>query len=273
MKQQQFLEVLDRDEAERRWREAIDAGPLGPEEVGLELALDRILAEDVRSEVDVPGFDRANMDGFAVRASDTFGASEEEPVVLLANPETIHPGLSPRDEVAAGTATVIATGGMLPRAADAVVPVEYTDLGTDEKGAATVIVRQARAPGAAVSFAGTDMGCGETVLFEGTRLTSRETGVLAAIGRATLIVRRRPRVAILSTGNEIVQPGEAMRAGLVHDSNGRILSDAVAELGGEPLFLGAFRDDVKALSEALATALRDSDMVILSGGRRRARGI
>ena len=111
----------------------------------------------------------------------------------------------------------------------------------------TVIVRRERVPGAAVSFAGTDIGSGETVLFAGVRLTSRDTGVLAAIGRREVGVVRRPRVAILSTGDEIVQPGEAMRPGLVYDSNGRILADAVAELGGDPVFLGAFRDDEACL--------------------------
>ena len=272
MKQQQFLEVIDRDEAERRWRDVIDAGCVGVEEVPLDTALGRVLGEDVRSEVDVPGFDRANMDGFAVRASDTFGATEEEPALLLCNSETIHAGVAPRDSVEAGTATSIATGGMLPRGADAVVPVEHTDPGTDDRGRPTVVVRHARVPGAAVSFAGTDMGHGETVLFAGTRLTSRETGVLAAIGRATVSVYRRPRVAILSTGDELVQPGEPMRAGLINDSNGRILSDAVTELGGEPRFLGAFRDDLQGLADALESALREADMVILSGGTSKGEG-
>ena len=181
------------------------------------------------------------MDGFAVRAADTFGASEDQPVRLRLNAESIATGVAPAVEVTGGTATSIATGGMLPRGADAVVPVEVTDV-----EAGWVEVRQARVPGAAVAFAGTDIGGGETVLFAGTRLSSRETGLLAAIGRAEVSVVRRPRVAILSTGDEIVQPGEAMRPGLVYDSNGRILSDAVAELGGIPEFLGAFRDDVRA---------------------------
>ena len=272
MKQRQFLEVLDRDEAERRWREVIDAAPRGVEEVPLGEALGRVLAEDVRSELDVPGFDRANMDGFAVRAADTFGASEEEPVTLRLNGETIPTGIAPEIEVAAGTATTIATGGMLPRGADAVVPVEHTDPTRDASGGDAVLVRQARVPGAAVSFAGTDMGSGETVLFAGTRLSSRETGLLAAIGRAHVAVHRRPRVAILSTGDEIVQPGEAMRPGLIHDSNGRILADAVRELGGEPDFRGAFRDDVDALRAALAAALADADMVLLSGGTSKGEG-
>ncbi len=272
MKQSQFLEVLDRDEAERRWRDVIDVTSLGALEVPLAEALGRVLAEDVRSQVDVPGFDRSNMDGFAVRAADTFGASEEEPVVLLCNAETIPTGVAPEQEVLQGTATTIATGGMLPRGADAVVPVEHTDPGTNGRGEATVIVRHPRVPGAAVSFAGTDMGSGETVLFAGTKLTSRETGVLAAIGRATVPVHRKPRVAILSTGDEIVQPGEAMRPGLVHDSNGRILADAVRELGADPRFLGAFRDDVDALREALAQALDSADMVLLSGGTSKGEG-
>ncbi len=267
MKQEQFLEVLDRDEAETRWREAIDATPRGVEEVALDAALGRVLAEDVRAEVDVPGFDRSNMDGFAVRAADTFGAEEEAPVRLLLNPESIPTGVVPRVEVGAGTATPIATGGMLPRGADCVVPVEFTDVEDGE-----VEVRRARVPGAAVSFAGTDIGSGETVLFVGTRLTSRDTGVLAAIGRERVGVVRLPVVAILSTGDEIVQPGEAMRPGLVYDSNGRILADAVAELGGEPRFLGAFRDDEAQLREALDEGLAMADLVLLSGGTSKGEG-
>ena len=271
MKQTQFLDVIDRDEAERRWREAIDFSAVGVETVPLAEALGRVLAEDVRAEVDVPGFDRSNMDGFAVHAEDTFGASEERPVRLRLNGETIPTGVSPKEEVAPGTATMIATGGMLPRGADAVVPVEMTDIEAGE-GGETLIVRGARVPGAALSFAGTDMGRGETVLFSGTKLTSRETGVLAAIGRHEVEVHRRPRVAILSTGDEIVQPGEIMRPGLVFDSNGRILADAVRELGGEPDFLGAFRDDVDALRSALHRALDHADIVLLSGGTSKGEG-
>jgi putative molybdopterin biosynthesis protein len=267
VRQAQFLEVLDRDEAERRWRAAIDAEPLPAESVPLEQALGRVLASDVVASVDVPGFDRANMDGFAVRASDTFGASEEAPVRLRLSPESIPTGVVPEVEVAPGTASPIATGGMLPRGADAVVPVEHTDLEGVE-----VVVRRAQVPGGAVSFAGTDIGRGETVLFRGARLTSRETGVLAAIGCGRVAVVRRPRVAILSTGDEIVPPGEPLRPGLVYDSNGRILADAVAELGGEPRCLGAFRDDEAALRRALDAALADADLVLLSGGTSKGEG-
>jgi len=267
VKQQQFLEVIERDEAERRWRASLDIAALPAETVALEDALGRVLAEDVRAEVDVPGFDRSNMDGFAVRAEDTYGATEIEPVRLRLNSETIPTGVAPSQEVLSGTATPIATGGMLPRGADAVLPVEFTDVQGD-----SVVVRRERVPGAAVSFAGTDIGWGETVAFGGTQLTSRETGVLAAIGRSQVSVVRRPRIAILSTGDEIVQPGEKMRPGFVFDSNGRILADAVRELGGEAIFHGAFRDDEAGLRAALGRALKDADLVILSGGTSKGEG-
>ncbi len=267
MKQRQFLKVLDRDEAERRWREVIDAGRRETERVPLSAALGRVLAEPLRSPVDVPGFDRSNMDGFAVRAEDTYGASEEEPVFLTLDEEHIVPGMQPVTEVTSGSAVTIATGGMLPRGADAVVPVEVTDV-----EAGRLAVRRAAVPGAALSFAGTDMGAGETVLFAGSSLSSRECGVLAAIGCDQVPVVRRPRVAILSTGDEIVQPGETMKPGLVYDSNGRILADAVTELGGEAHFLGAFRDDEAALRGALGRALEAADLVLLSGGTSKGEG-
>ena len=267
MKQEQFLEVLDRDEAELRWHAVIDPVALSSERIGLEEALGRVLAEDVRSDVDVPGFDRSNMDGFAIRAEDSFGASEEEPIRLTLLEETIPTGVLPKSEVLPGQAMQIATGGMLPRGADSVIPVEQTDV-----EGAVLLVRQARTPGAALSYAGTDMGRGETVLFAGVRLTSRETGVLAAVGRTEIDVVRRPRVAVISTGDEIVQPGEEMRPGLVYDSNGRILTDAVRELGGEAIFMGAFRDDLQALREALVRALAETDLVLLSGGTSKGEG-
>lgn len=269
MKQRQFLEVLDRDEAERRWHAALDLARLEAERVPLAEALGRVLAEDVRAEVDVPGFDRSNMDGFAVRAEDTYGASESEPVRLALSAESIPTGVEPKIEVGPGTASSIATGGMLPRGADAVMPVEHTDL---EDGGRRVVVRRATAPGGAVSFAGTDMGRGETVLFAGTRLTSRDTGVLAAIGREHVAVVRRPRVAVLSTGDEIVAPGAPMRPGLVYDSNARILADAVRELGGDPVFAGCFRDDEAALRSGVRRALEEADLVLLSGGTSKGEG-
>jgi len=267
VKQDQFLEVIDRDLAELRWHAELVLERLGSETVPLDEALGRVLAADVRAEVDVPSFDRSNLDGFAVRAEDTFGATEEAAIRLKLNSETLPTGVEPRVEVRPGTATSIATGGMLPRGADAVVAVEHTDIEGDR-----VVIRTARVPGAAVAYAGTDMGRGETVLFSGTRLTSRESGVLAAIGVEHVEVVRRPRVAVISTGDEIIAPGESMRPGLVFDSNGRILADAVRELGGEPLFMGAFRDDEQALREVTRRALAGSDLVLLSGGTSKGEG-
>jgi putative molybdopterin biosynthesis protein len=268
VKQDQFLDVIDRDEAEARWHRVLDVAPLPAEEVPISEALSRVLAEDVRAGVDVPAFDRSNMDGFAVRAEDTFGASEEEPVRLRLAEERIPTGVVPVSSVLPATAITIATGGMLPRGADAVVPVEVTDV----LDADTLVVRRAAVPGGAVSFAGTDMGRGETVLFAGTRLTSRETGVLAAIGCGHVSVVRKPRVAVISTGDEIVAPGDPLPLGGIYDSNGRILSDAIAELGAEPVFLGAFRDDEAALRAALQRGMAEADVVVLSGGTSKGQG-
>jgi putative molybdopterin biosynthesis protein len=269
VKQEQFLDVIDREEANTRWHAALRLERLPTEMVNLERALGRILAEDVRAEVDVPSFDRSNMDGFAVQAADTYGATEEAPVRLRLNRETIPTGIHPREEVKPGTATSIATGGMVPRGADAVVPVEHTDLQEIDEH---VIVRRAAVPGAAISFAGTDIGRGETVLFAGARLTSRETGMLAAIGKDRVPVVRRPRVALLSTGDEIVEPGAPMRPGLIYDSNARIIADAVREIGGDPWFVGTFPDDEKALRAGLHRALSDADVVLLSGGTSKGEG-
>ena len=271
MRQSQFLEVLDRDDAERRWREVVSAEPLGVEEVALADALGRVLAADVRAEVDVPGFDRSNMDGFAVRAADTYGASEQEPVRLAVNGEAIATGVAPRVEVAAGTASSIATGGMLPRGADAVVMIEHTEL-VDEGEEPTIEVRLAVAPGQFISYAGSDIARGVIVLRRNTRLSSREIGMLAACGLAEVEVVRRPRVAVLSTGDELAAPGDALGPARVYDSNGAIIAAAVAEAGGEAVPFGAFPDDEAALEGAVRSALAACDLVVLSGGTSKGAG-
>lgn len=265
--QEQFLEVIDRDEAERRFRRVVRLTPLGDELVPLAESLGRVLSRDVAARIDVPSFDRSNFDGFAVSAADTFGATEEAPRRLQLSPETIATGVVPQLEVLPGAASAIATGGMLPRGADAVVMVEHTD----EEGDA-LLVRRAVTPGAGVSFAGTDIGAGETVLRRGDVLTSRETGVLAAIGVSQVAVWRRPRVAILSTGDEIVAPGAPLQLGKIYDSNARIIADAVRELGGESVELGIVPDDVERLRTALRQALSDCHVVLLSGGTSKGQG-
>ena len=266
MKQEQFLNVVDRDEAERRFWAVIDLRPLPAEEIALSLALTRVLAHDVVAPVDVPSFDRSNVDGFAVRAEDTFGADEMRPCRLRWIGETLTPGQAPRLPVGAGEATTIATGAMLPRGANAVVMVEYTDHDGD-----AILVRRPLTPGTNIAFAGTDIGKGETVLWRGDVLTSRETGVLAAIGVACVSVVGRPRVAILSTGNELIAPGEPMRPGLVYDSNAVILADAVRELGCEPIQLGIVPDDLDRLLSLVRQALA-YDFVLLSGGTSKGEG-
>jgi len=267
MSQEQFLEVIDRDAAERRFRDAIELRPLGSEAVGLDEALGRVLAEDVTAAVDVPSFDRANYDGYAVRAADTYGAEEEDPRRLKLLDELLATGVVPQTEVTAGTAVSIATGGMLPRGADAVVMVEHT-----ETEGGWLVVRKAVTPGFGVSFTGTDITAGETVLRRGEILTSRETGVLAAIGLSGVTVWRRPKVAIISTGDEIIEPGQPMRPGLVYDSNARILADAVRELGAVPKVMGIVHDDLDQLRARLQEALEAADVVLLSGGTSKGAG-
>jgi len=267
MQQDQFLDVIDRDEAERRFQAALDLRLLNAEQVPLEEALGRVLTGDVLSPVDVPSFDRSNVDGYAIRAADSYGASEQQPQRLRLLEETIATAVVPRSVVENGQAITIATGGMLPRGADAVAMVEHTDMAEYD-----LLIRRAVTPGANVSFAGTDITAGELVLHAGEVLTSRETGVLAAVGIARVPVVRRPRVAILSTGDEIIAPGEPMRPSLVYDSNARIIADAVREQGGEPVEMGIVRDDAAELRQRLTQAISSCDVVLLSGGTSKGEG-
>ena len=273
-RQRQFLDVATAEDAARRFQAALRLTPIGVEALPLAALLGRMLGEDVVAPVDVPGFDRANVDGFAVRADDTAGATDTVPAVLQLTGEVLTPGVAPNLTVQSGQATLIATGGMLPRGADAVVLVEDTDLLDDAPHGAcaqAVSIRYPIASGAFVSFAGTDIGRGETVLRAGQLLSSREIGVLAALGLAEVPVYRRPRVAVISTGDEIVAPGEPLSTGGVYDSNGAIIAAAVEELGCEPVRLGAVADEGPALADMLDRAL-DCDAVILSGGTSKGAG-
>jgi putative molybdopterin biosynthesis protein len=269
-RQEQFLDVIDRDEATARFHRHLLLKPLPAESVPLSRALGRVLAQPVIGAVDVPGFDRASVDGFAVRADDTAGASERAPKRLRLNAEILTPGKEPRLAVERGTATLIATGGMLPRGADAVVMIEHTE--TVEGDGSVIEIRRAAAPGQFVAFAGSDIARGETVLRAGTRLASREIGMLAAVGRAQVEVHRKPRVAIISTGDEIVSLGKPIRPGAVYDSNGAILAAAVEEVGGVPKPLGIGPDDDVVLARLIEEGLATCDMVIMSGGTSKGAG-
>jgi putative molybdopterin biosynthesis protein len=270
-RQEQFLDVVDRETASARFHRHLDLRPLGVETVPLSQALGRVLARAVVADVDVPGFDRSSVDGFAVRADDTVGASERVPNALMLNGEILTPGSVSQLTVAPGTATLIATGGMVPRGADAIVMVEHTET-RDDDGSPIIEVRRAAAAGQFIAFAGSDLARGETVLRAGQLLTSREIGMLAAVGCCAVEVWRRPLVAIISTGDEIVAPGQPIRPGAVYDSNAAILAAAVEEAGGCAKPLGIGPDNETVLSHLVEEGLATADMVILSGGTSKGAG-
>ncbi|WP_457556103.1 molybdopterin biosynthesis protein [Candidatus Pyrohabitans sp.] len=263
MELKEFHDVVSIAEARRRLKEHLSLEH-GVEEVPLDSALGRVLARDIVAQVDVPPFDRASMDGYAVVARDTFYADEESPVELLLQ-GYIRAGDDAQHEVMPGTCVGIATGAAMPRGANAVVMVEYTEQ-VERNGGRYVRIYKPVAPGENVMAAGADIMRGEVVLREGTKLTPREIGVLAALGMRSVEVVRRPRVAIISTGDEILPPGEELSFGKIYDVNAYALAQAVRECGGEPVHLGIVGDSAEELRAKLEKALSCCDVVITSGG-------
>jgi molybdenum cofactor synthesis domain-containing protein len=266
--QDQFLTILSREDALARFEAALFPRPVPSEPRLLVDALGRALAEDVVAPIEVPPFDRSNVDGFAVRSADLASATEVNPVRMVLNEEVIACGTAPTRPVLSGTATPIATGGPVPRGADAVVMVEHTQPASSR----TIEIRRAASPGQFVSYAGSDIARGEALLRAGTVIGSREIGMLAACGIAQVSVARRTRVAVLSTGDELVQPGAPLPPAAIYDTNGAIVAAAVSENGGEAVFLGAIADDEEALESAMRKALDVSDMLVLSGGTSKGAG-
>jgi putative molybdopterin biosynthesis protein len=266
--QDQFLTVLSREEALTRFEAALFPHALPSEPRKLADALGCALAEDVTAPIDVPPFDRSNVDGFAVRSSDLASASETALVRLRLNDEVIACGVAPARPVLSGTATSIATGGPLPRGADAIVMVEHTQ----PAGMRAIEIRRAASPGQFVSYAGSDIARGEALLRAGIIIGSREVGMLAACGIDKVAVVRKPRVAVISTGDELVQPGEVLRPAAIYDTNGAIVTAAINENGGDAHFVGAIADDEVALEAVMREALADSDMLVLSGGTSKGAG-
>jgi putative molybdopterin biosynthesis protein len=268
IEQDQFLTVLSREEALRRFESALFPRELSTEQRKLAEAVGSTLAKDILSPIDVPPFDRSNVDGFAIRSTDLASAAEFAPVHLVLNEEVIACGTAPTRPVGPETATPIATGGPIPRGADAVVMVEHSQ----PSGVRAIEVRRAVSPGQFVSFAGSDIARGEALLRAGTVIGSREIGMLAACGIAEVSVVRSVRVAVISTGDELVQPGEALRPAAIYDSNGAIVAAAINENGGKAMFYGAIPDDEVQLEVAMRKALAESDMVVLSGGTSKGAG-
>ncbi|MGC9170092.1 MAG: molybdopterin biosynthesis protein [Thermoproteus sp.] len=236
------------------------AKPLGIEEVPLEEAYGRSLAEDVYSPVDVPPFDRSTVDGYAVLSIDLVGASELSPVSLKLRGR-VEAGGFPDFELSRGEAAEVATGAPVPRGADSVVMVEYTS----ERGGTVTVYRSAY-PGENIMPTGSDFSAGELLLRKCTKLTQREIGVLAAAGFRKVKVFRRPKVAIISTGDELEEPGAPLRPGKLYDVNTFSIAAAVAEAGGVPIIVGRVPDDPSAYRKALEEALAKADVVLISGG-------
>ncbi|HTX43516.1 MAG TPA: gephyrin-like molybdotransferase Glp, partial [Methanocella sp.] len=256
MSRKEFRTLVSLEEARKAlepfYKRSVEEVPLGE-------CHDRVLAGDVYSKVDVPGFDRASMDGYAVKAADTWGADEEVPKTLKLI-GAIHAGDNPTLTVKGGTAAEVATGAVMPAGANAVVMVENTD-----PQGASVNVRRPVTPGENVMHTGADVMMGELVLRKGTLLTPREVSVLAAVGLDRVPVYRRPVVAITSTGNEVSPPGARLGPGQVYDVNAYAIGSGVEENGGVPIYCGIVRDTPDAFKNAVLEGADKADIVLTSG--------
>ena len=254
-----FTSTISLDEARQRLEAAV--APIArTERARLAEAAGRVAAADVRSEIDVPSFARSAMDGYAVVAADTASASRAAPARLRVV-ERIYTGQMPRASIDRGRCAEIATGAALPSGADAVIPVEDTE----KDGEDGVQVFLGAAPGQHIGRRGADIESGATVVRRGDLLSAARVGALAAIGRSDAEVYARPRVAILSTGNEVVEPGRTLQPGQVFDVNRFTLGAIVSAHGGTPEPHAAADDTIDGLTAALDACLA-ADVIIFSGG-------
>ncbi len=241
--------------------------PLEPEEKPILEALGQVLAEDVVSPLDIPPLDNSAMDGYAVQASSTAGASKGSPV-LLRVVGAVAAGQLPQQEVTPGTAVRIMTGAPVPRGADAIVPFEDTDeveRRRSGRGLSEIAIHIEVPPGAEVRPAGQDVRKGEKVLSRGVVLRPAEIGVLASLGYSRVKVVRRPVVGILATGDELVEPGDEYGPGKIYNSNSYSLAAGVLRYGGVPRMLGIARDNLESMNARLREGL-ECDMLITSAG-------
>jgi molybdopterin molybdotransferase len=255
---QTFFKVLAPQEALRL---LLAVESVGTEPVSTIKARARVLAEDLYSAVDLPHFHRAAMDGYAVKAKDTFGASQSLPAYLkLAG--VVEMGKEATQALNSGEAIRISTGGMMPPQADAVVMVEYTD----ETDAGLVEIHRGVSPWQNVIQIGDDIKQGELVFQRGRRLKAHDLGALTGVGISSVPVYKRPRVGLISTGDEIVDADTEPRPGQVRNINQHSLAGLIEECGGDLKDWGVIRDDRGDLSKAIGEALEWGDLVLLSGG-------
>ena len=229
--------------------------------VRLDEAIGRVLAEDVRAGEYVPDFDRSTVDGYAVRAADTFGCSDAIPAILTLRGEVLM-GQGADLTLNAGECCAVPTGGAIPRGADCAVMVEYTE----NYGDGTIGIAKPGAPGQNMIFRGDDVFPGKTVLEKGRRLSAQDIGALAAIGRAEVPVTRRLRVGVISTGDELVPPDTVPGAGQVRDVNAPMLCAMLKAFGAESVSYGIVKDNEALLWEKVHKAVSECDAVLLSGG-------
>jgi molybdopterin molybdotransferase len=234
--------------------------PLAPRDVALAEADGAVLAEDVTADSPLPSFDSSAMDGYAVRAADIAGAAPGTPVTLPVDGE-VPAGDTSRHEVAAGTCVRIMTGALMPAGADAVVPVEWTDGGTDR-----VTITAAVAPGDSIRRSGGDARQGDLLLAAGTRLGPPQLGLLAAAGRGSVLARPRPRVTVISTGNELAEPGEPLIPGRIWESNSFMLAAAARQAGCVARRHPIVPDRQDAVLAAIEDELSRADLLVTSGG-------
>ena len=219
-----------------------------------------VLRTDIISDVDIPGFDRSAVDGYALVAADTVGAGESIPAMLRLSGSIDMGGVS-KDRVLPGTCMYIPTGAFLPPGADAVVMIEYCEVMDDE-----VLISKPAAVGENIVYKGEDFSTKRPAIQAGTKINSRVMGVLAACGVEDVLVSEKPRIAIISTGNEIVPVTEVPGPGQVRDVNTYLIAGFIQESGGIPVIIGIVQDERRLLQEALDKAVSEADIVLISGG-------
>ena len=244
------------------YREGILAGlePLDPITLPLADSHGCVLAEDVVAQWPLPSFDNSSMDGYAVIASDVSSAAEASPVTLTVI-DDVPAGSRADVALRPGCAVRIMTGAPIPSGTDCIVPVEVTDAGTD-----SVEIRERVAPGSYIRRAGEDVIIGDVVVRAGTLLSSRQLAVIAAVGKGHVVVYPRPRVAVLSTGSELVEPGTPLSKGMISDSNSFLLVSAANEAGAQAYRVPPVPDDAEAFSAAISDQLHRADLILTSGG-------